>query len=269
LEFVVPADLVRPSTLHTPLSAVLDRLRAHAEVDGVVLLGTTGTERLTPVSDYDLLVILAESAHEISVEITIIDGRTADIIIASRSCLSSISDASRDLTDDEWALAHWLVDGRIVYDRTTELGFAATSARTRLAHRPPAPRRVTDLAQHINYDLRVNRAYARSADPTYRLALRLRSLHTFFRIVMGWFEIRGMPWEGEKQALRYLSRQDPEFLALVEKWLTEPDVTTAIQIERQAAERVLSPAGGLWPDDMVARYEGVWERLASTAHPIK
>jgi hypothetical protein len=269
LEYAVPADLVRPSTLHTPLPAVLDRLRANAEVDGVVFLGTTGTQRLTPVSDYDLLVILAESGHGTSVEITIIDGRTADIILASRSCLSRISDTSRDLTDDEWALAHWLIDGRIVYDRTTELGFAAASARTRLAHRPPATRRVTDLAQHINYDLRVNRAYARSADPNYRLALRLRSLHTFFRIVMGWFEIRGLPWEGEKQALRHLSRHDPDFLALVEKWLTEPDVTAAVHIERQAAERALSPAAALWPDDMVARYEGTWERLVSAADPTE
>ncbi len=257
------ADLVRPSTLHTPLPAVIDRLRANDEVDGVVLLGTTGTGRFTPASDYDLLVVLAQSVRDVSVEITIIDGRTADIIIASRACLRTITDEARDLTDDEWALARWLGDGRVVYDRTAVLRLAATSARTRLAQQPPASRRVADVAQHINYDPRVNRVYARSADPTYRLALRLRSLHSFFRIVMGWFEIRGLPWAGEKQAVGYLDERDPVFLALVEQWLAEPDATAAVQIQRQAAERELAPAGGLWPDDMVARYEGIWERLTS------
>lgn len=63
-------------------------------------------------------------------------------------------------------------------------------------------RRVADVAQHINYDLRVNRVYARSADPTYRLALRLRSLHSFFRIVMGWFEVRSLPWEAGHRSSR-------------------------------------------------------------------
>lgn len=58
------ADLVRPSTLHTPLPAVIDRLRANDEVEGVVLLGTTGTGRLTPTSDYDLLVVLAQAVRD-------------------------------------------------------------------------------------------------------------------------------------------------------------------------------------------------------------
>jgi hypothetical protein len=257
------ADLVRPSTLHTPLSAVIDRLRARDEVDGVMFLGTTGTDEITPASDYDLLIVLPQPERAVSVEITIIGGRTADIIIVSRTCLRRISDATEELTDDEWAVARWLATGRVVFDRLSLLESAAAVAKERLGRQPWASRRRADVAQHINYDLRVNRAYARSDDPVYLLALRLRSLHSFLHVVMGWFDVRGLPWAGEKQAVRYLAEQDPEFLSLVERWLAESNVTVAVQIERQTAERALAPAGGLWPNDMVARYEGVWERLAS------
>lgn len=53
-------------------------LAAHAEIEGVVLVGSGGRGALTPASDYDVLVLRSEASLPLDLILTTIGGRVAD-----------------------------------------------------------------------------------------------------------------------------------------------------------------------------------------------
>jgi UTP:GlnB (protein PII) uridylyltransferase len=62
--------LPHASTVDLSLNDVLAKLSRHSGVDGLVAIGSTAHENLTPASDYDLLIILAEQPLPFQVGIT-------------------------------------------------------------------------------------------------------------------------------------------------------------------------------------------------------
>lgn len=59
-------------------------------------------------------------------------------------------------------------------------------------------------------------------------------------------EIRHVPWEGEKTAIRYLMAHDPDFLASFRACLAEQDRVRKVARFESLVERALAPAGTLW-----------------------
>jgi UTP:GlnB (protein PII) uridylyltransferase len=62
--------LPRSTTTDITLDAVLARLSRHPAVDALVTVGSTGRGALTPISDYDVLVVLAKMPVPLQVGIT-------------------------------------------------------------------------------------------------------------------------------------------------------------------------------------------------------
>jgi predicted nucleotidyltransferase len=65
-------------TANLTLEQVLERLKRCGEVEGIVFIGSTGTGRIGPSSDYDLFIVLSSSSVSIWQVITLIGGRVAE-----------------------------------------------------------------------------------------------------------------------------------------------------------------------------------------------
>ena len=233
--------LVAPFTASLSLDQAIQRLTSHDEVEGVVLLGSTATGDLNVASDYDIMVVVGH-VDGLTVEVTAVDGRLTDVLVVSLATLGR-AQGGDDLSR---RIALWLERGLVVFDRRGGVRSAQDKARQGGTQ---APSQVDDGVERtqVSYDLLVNENYASSSEPRYQLALRLRSLHSFSRLLLAYFRVRQVVWQGEKWAIQYLEQHDPEFLALVVEWLDEPDPRKRLVIHRQAAEGALAPIGGVWP----------------------
>lgn len=253
--------LVAPSTADLNLDETLAVVKRHERVEAIVLLGSTATGDIGLGSDYDVLLVLADTdaAAGFHVEVSIIAGRLADILVVTGDRLVT---ATRGPTELDERLRHWLVTGKVVLDRTGRISAIRLEVVATLsAALSPAAEVGESERSQVSYDLLVNENYATSDDPLYRLALRLRSLHSFSRLLLAYFRVRGVLWTGEKEAIRFLTVHDPAFLRIVTKWLDAPDLLTQLSLHRQAAAHVLDPVGGVWPPGFVPVGGGVWEHL--------
>lgn len=233
------------TTATTPLAEVLTRLAGHEAVAGILLMGTTATGALTPSSDYDLLLVLDHPVAPLSLLTTLIDGRFAEGYVTTVAALRRIAAAATPWPDDsaEGAIARWVGTGRIAHDR---LG-ALAAARTALAALPPPSpdaAAVYRAWRGTGYRLATLRRYLAADDPAAREAVDWRLLQDLGAIAAAYFAVRGLPWRGEKEAIRYLTTADPAFLARYRRCLAEPDRASKVAQYADLADLALAPVGG-------------------------
>ncbi len=241
-------DPTQSSTSTMTLKQVLNRLKAHPAVDGILLVGTTDSDKLTPVSDYDILIVLSESPVPLQVGITYIDHRLTDLLFAT------VNEVDRIITEKQQfkpfayllSVSRWLQTGKIVFDRTGRLQRAKDTLQNSNLALPTSEYDSYGICFGINFDYLHNRRMAESDDPVYQTALDLRFCFTLNNLFWGYFSLRGILWEGEKKAVRYLEIHDPEFMRLIRQCLAETERKVKFQLLENIAEIVTAPAGGLW-----------------------
>ncbi len=233
----------RPATTaHLTLQAVLDRLATRPEVEGLLTIGSTSGGAVTPVSDYDLVVVVNALPVALNVALTTIDGRLTDILF--------VAAAELDGGAGQWGaaqLGRWLRAGQVVFDRAGRLGAAQAAAR---AAAEPAP---TDQDRYaawfsLNYNVQQTRRLLASADPAYQLAVDLRLLFSLHDVWRAYFTARGLGVAGEKEQARYLLAHDPAFLHAFQDCLAEAERGAKFQQYAQLAAEALAPLGRLWAD---------------------
>lgn len=228
------------------LDELIARLSHRDAVDGVVLVGSTGTNTMRASSDYDVLIVINEPALALLVGLTTVGGRLTDLLFATAQEVEQLASGAGP-PGHPWPgrLARWLTQGRIVFDRTGRL----QRLRERLGETPlPAD---LDGGSHetwfsLNYDLAQNRRLAASADPVDRTALQIRLLYAVKELVTGYLRLRAMEWLGEKAAVRYLTEHDPGYLAVLRACLDETAPDRRMALYETLAERTLGPVGGVW-----------------------
>lgn len=253
--------LVRPATSSLSLDEVIVRITRHGEVEGVVLVGSTATGELSPASDYDIMVVLAPGGTGFHVEVTAIDGRLTDVLVVDLEVLEGASTGPDEL---DRRIANWLTTGRVVFDRNGAVQTARTRSEIPSVPEPLGEATASAERWQVSYDLLVNENYARSEELVYVLGLRLRALHSFSRLLLAYFRVRGLVWQGENWAIRHLAEHDRPFLDVVNQWLDAAHPSDQLEVHRIAAERALEPVGGVWPRGAFPIGEGVWERLTRT-----
>jgi predicted nucleotidyltransferase len=237
------------------LDEVVARLSRRDSVEGVVLVGSTGTKELRPNSDYDILIVIDEPGVPLLVGLTLIDGRLTDLLFATAAEVEQLLSGLRP-AEDAWParIARWVIRGRIVFDRSGRL----QALKRKLSEQPPLSPH--DGLSHetwfsLNYNLAQNRRIAASADPVDRTALQLRLLYSVFEVVQGYFRFRGLDWSGEKAATRYLAEHDADHLAAVRACLDEVDLNRRMALYETLAERTLRQFGGLWnPSESIFQF---------------
>jgi predicted nucleotidyltransferase len=129
---MAPFPLPPSSTADLSLEQVIERLSRRSAVDGLLTIGSTGRDALTPTSDYDLVVVLGHSPVPLGVGITYIDHRLTDVLFCTSAQVDQILQTQEPLDGEAWVgrLARWLLDGRVVFDRDERLGRAQERVRS-------------------------------------------------------------------------------------------------------------------------------------------
>ena len=242
---------IRSRSNELTLAEVIARLGQHAAVEGVLLIGSTGQETLTPASDYDLIVILSSMPAPLHVALTYIDGRLADVIFVIVAAIDRIlvsAELHEDVDSMDGKLIRWLQRGQIVFDRTGRVRQAQTRVGSGQWLRPANDAELYAGWFSINYNVRQTRRMLASDDPVYQTAVDYRLLYTLAELWLHYFRMRRLPWEGEKGAVRYLAAHDPAYLELFHRCLAEQDRARKVSLYEQLADLTLAPVGGLWPE---------------------
>ena len=227
------------------------RLAAHPAVDGVALCGSGRGEALTPASDLDLLIVVDEAHGALRTGVTQIDHRMGDLLFATTSEIAEIASAESALDPGTWVgmIASHLEGAEIVLDRNGDLTKAQLQVRRSQSASDTEPGAAYRAWNKINYDRLHNRRMLESDDPVYAAALDARLLYGLDDAFTGYFATRGLRWQGEKAAVRYLREHDPAFLTLFQQAVAEQDRPAKFALYEQLCQQATAPVGGLWPDE--------------------
>jgi hypothetical protein len=237
------------------LDETISRLARHPVVDGVLLIGSTGQPALSPVSDYDMIVVLNEPPVPVHVALTRIEGRLTDVVFYEAAVIRRIAEgeALADSVDSlEGKLIRWLQTGKVAFDRTGHMEAAQRKAQTGISLRPAGEGEIYAAWFSVNYNVEQTRRMLASPEPVYQWAVDHRLLYQLADLWGVYFRVRRLPWEGEKAAIRYFQTHDPEYLDLFQTCLAAPDRARKVQLYEQLAAMTLAPLGGLWPGGSTA-----------------
>ncbi|MEM7537065.1 MAG: nucleotidyltransferase domain-containing protein [Chloroflexota bacterium] len=236
-------------TIDTSLDEVVDRLRSHPAVDGVLIVGSASRGELNPASDYDLVIVLSEMPIPLHVGVTNIDGRFTDVVFHTTTQLDEFLHTDEPLHFWHWTgrLVGWLEEGQIVFDRRGCLQKAQKKAKEGdwLARTGTASG--MKAWSGVNYNLLVLRRYLSSDDPLYLETADLRMMiYGPSDLFFNYFETRRLRWDGEKAAIKYLQKHDPDYLSMFKQFLTENERHAKFRLYEVLAERTIAPVGRLW-----------------------
>lgn len=276
------ASLSESNTLS--LSQVVARLAENDRVDGVLTIGTTSGEGLTPASDYDIVIVLPEMPDGLEpYGVTHIDGRFTDLLFVTVQQLDEILGLSAPIESHVWLgrIIRWFEEGRIAFDRRGQLHA--------VQHKVQVAPYLSPLAEdgrsgwwRINYNLAQTRRMLTSDDPIYRIAADLRMvLYGPTDLLFNYFGIRNLRWSGDKDAVRYLLSNDPDYLADFRQFVAEANLERRLALYEDLARRTIAPVGELWevgvtalafhhtdaadhPTDQAERF---WDRLIAVKNP--
>lgn len=242
-----------PATAALSLDAVVARLAGRRAVEGVLTIGTTRGDRLTPASDYDLVVVLAQRPVPVRVGLGSIGGRLADLLFVEEQTVRDILDRDGPFAPDEWIgrVVRWRA-GEIRFDRHGLLRAAQDKVRTGAPLRPAGDRDVYGVWFGINFNRKQTERMLAAADPVYLEAVDLRLTYMVMQAVTGYFTVRRLLWDGEKAALRHLRQHDPAFHACLAAFFTASDRGERFRRYAELARRALEPVGVDWADGETA-----------------
>ncbi len=265
--------LPHASTANMTLDEVLSLLSRHPLVDGLVTVGSTGRVTFTPTSDYDLLVVLAETLVPLHVGITYIDHRLTDLLFATTAQIRQILAAEAPLDGEAWEgrVARWLVDGQVVFDRSGIIRQAQAKVGDSNWIRPLADIDAYGAWIGVNYNLLHTRRLMQSDDPVHRHAAEIRmSMYGVSNVLLSYFRLRKLLWEGDKAAIRYLMAHDPSYFELLQHFVRESDPYRKFAAYERVAEATFAQCSSLWQgeptvlwnDSLPASWETVAQGLA-------
>lgn len=237
-----------PITANMSLDEVVSRLSGQPAVDGVLVMGSGGTGRIEPWSDYDLFVVLAQQPAPLWLVLTTIDSRLAEIYFTGTESLDASLAATvpANPTSMDAVVIGWLQTGRIAFDR---------SGRLQRAHDKFSQGRWIAAASNlemyqtwfsVNYNLQQTARMLLSPDPVYLMSVDLRLLYTIHEVWSAYFKMRKLAGMSEKDQIRYLTEHDPEYLSLFGRCLLEGDRARKFEMYGRLAALATAPMGGLW-----------------------
>ena len=249
----------RSSSNEMTLGEVTARLGQNEVVTGLLLIGSAARGELTPSSDYDLVIVLAEMPVPLHVGVTYIDGTLTDLIFLRAAQIDEVLALEECVAEDGWLgrIVRWLEEGTILFDRDGRLAQAQAEARSQdLLVRPEDAGYSAWFT--INYNLAQTRRLLAADDAVYLATADLRmALYAPRDLVFGCFQLRGLRWEGDKAAVRHLTAHDPAYLDLLARFLGHPNREEKHALYEWLAALTVAPIGTLWEEGETAMtFEG-------------
>jgi hypothetical protein len=242
------------------LDEVLARLAASPIVDGLALFGSRPAGVADPASDYDLLLLVHSQPVQIFQLLTSIDGRLADVVLVETALADrALAPSAAPVAPFSFESMYLLKMGHaeIVYDASGRLH----QARQKVTTRPRAAwlQGSSHAAVYAawfwqNHTLVHLQRIVNAQDEAHRTEFDLMLAAALGDLGRAYYTLRDLPWEGQKTAVRYWERHDPDFLAQLRACLGTAGRQEKLAGYRLLVAQALAPAGGLWPPGVTAVY---------------
>ncbi|GEM_PF-6036489 len=239
---------------HQNLADLIKHLEASPHIHGTVMYGTIPDEN-NRISDYDIVLIHDDSdLATINKMITSVDHRITDVIFVHVDDVKQALVAELPVAENSTAggIFKKIEGAQILYDPDKllhDVQMKLDDEVNWLSHSP-------DALYHdwywLNHQLVHIRRMAQSEDHMYLLSVRLKMCKNIGAIYRAYFKTRHLPWRGEKPALIYWSKHDPNFYNLILQFLQESSTKAQVIIYERLIELALQPVGGLWDDNVTA-----------------
>lgn len=176
-----------------------------------MLLGTTGTDALTPASDYDMLLVLNDLPAPIRIINTWVDTRLTEIYCTTFHAVSRIVDSNDPWPDgsEEGTVLVWLKEGRVVLDHEGRLTAAKGSASKAPLPSVAGRREIHEAWRKVGYNVAQIKRFLGAGDLVTRTIMEMRLLYSVAEVNLHYFTVRELPWRGEKPAIQYWTDHDP------------------------------------------------------------
>ncbi len=237
------------------LNEVIARLSQRKTVEGLLTIGTTSGDKLTPASDYDLVIVLSELPGWLEpCGITYIDSRLTDLLFVTAAQLDEMQALEAPIDSWVWLgrIVAWFEAGHIVFDRNGWL----QQIQDKVCAQPtlkPLDKDGRAGWWRVNYNLAQTLRMLASDDPVYLITAEMRmALYGPADLLFNYFDIRNLTWHGDKEAVRYLMAHDPTYLARFQAFISESDLATKAALYKELAARTVAPVGNLWPQGITA-----------------
>ncbi len=200
------------------LNDTIEYLTQSALVDGIAEFGSRASQDVSAASDYDLLILLTSLPMRVFQLLTTIDGRLADIVLVETETADSLlATGERPTALFEALFARKMQTARIHYDRSGRL------------------HRLQQLVTSPTWD----------NDPVHRLAVDMLLAACLAGTWRSYFDVRALPWDGEKAALRYWMAHDIGYYQTVQRCLGAGDAQERLVAYRALVQQTIEPIGSI------------------------
>lgn len=256
LMYPLPQFTRYSATYKMPLDELIVRLRRRDTIDGIMVIGSTARDELTPASDYDLAIVGSDMAALVDMGHTIVDGRHTDLRFLTVQEMNDMIESKRPVnpyTSNGSTLLR-MGDGQIEKDGSGCLGRARQKVLDGVELELLNDHQRYDRWWFINMFLRIAGRLDRSDDPVDHQAAELYVNGVLDSLMVDYFNFRDLLWKGEKEAIRYWTFHDPGFLHLFMQCLKETETSSRVALLKTLCSLASKPFGPIWGDDHTAMH---------------
>jgi hypothetical protein len=230
------------------LDETLHYLTQSPLVDGIAEFGSRTSQDASTASDYDVLVLITQLPTPVFQLITSIQGRLADVVLVETDTADTLLATGEHPTVLFDALfARKMQTARIHYDRSGRLNavqkLVTSVAWNTTTRAPSASSRWPHIWFWQSFGLLQLERMAQSHDLIHRLAVDMLLTACLAGTWRSYFDVRGLPWDGEKAALRYWMEHDVPYFQTVQRCLGAANQQERLVAYRELVQHTIQPIG--------------------------
>ncbi|MFH1826861.1 MAG: nucleotidyltransferase domain-containing protein [bacterium] len=205
------------AAVNKSLEAIFKTLKNNSNINAILLFGSTAKSEDKEYSDYDIACIVNKLPKSLLSINTWINKRFAEIFFYSKDEVENLLKQEKIDTDKkEGWLVKWSRGGKIIVDKSRLLEKVKSKSQVKTADF------VTDSLVYsswhkINYNYVQNKRYFNSKNEDYLQVLDIRLFYSIIEVFVGYFNLKKIAWQGEKNAIKYLKDRDNNFLEIFQK----------------------------------------------------
>ena len=228
------------------IDEMISTLKRNTKVIGTIEYGSDHQQDDYEVGDYDIFVVLDHKDPILESLHFRIAGVPVDLNLVTINEIGRL-DAKNGF--------HFftLLGGRVVHDTNGKVARALDELRRRSNNSPPLL-----LSAHTVAATRHGHRHIFD-----KIKGRLETEPVFCRFLLGtniywliktYFEVRGIVFTGEKNAIEYLRHHEPTLYEEIALFYDTQDLEQQVEITRRLTEIVLTPIDGMWRDGEILAF---------------
>lgn len=203
---------------HGEYNKLIEYIARQDEVIGLFAVGSTAYEVFKPYSDYDLIIVLKSKPGILFMCTAEADGKLVEMIFTSEDELKNLLAALEIcVSSDKYRFANWVKGGQILVDKNGLLQKTKNKIREIFFSEFSYGERQV-IWNKIHYNYSQNKRYFSSNEEIYHQALEIRLLYSMEELFGAYLKLQKIPWQGEKDFIKFISNSDLEFKNLIDEY---------------------------------------------------